>query len=129
MISYWDERNGGHLERPVKNASVKLETSNECFFNCYDINFQEMQYFLVFLVSVINHYHINRLHLFWNSFQWFSLEISSIFFFSCPRHCDQGFIVVIVYYFHIWNKKEHNIIICRVINSHMVTMYIETLYG
>ena len=25
-------------------------------------------------------------------------------FLFCPRHCDR---VVIVYYFQIWNKKEH----------------------
>ena len=49
-------------------------------------------------------------------------------FLSCPRHCDQGLIVVIVYYFQIWNKKEHNIIISRVIESHMSPMYIETPY-
>ena len=35
--------------------------------------------------------------------------------------------MVIVYYFLIWNKKEHNIIISRIINSHMGPMYIETL--
>ena len=34
--------------------------------------------------------------------------------------------VVIVYYFQIWNKKEHNIIISRAISSHMDPMYIET---
>ena len=45
------------------------------------------------------------------------------FFLSYPRHCDQELIVVIVYYFLIWNKKELNIIISRVINSHMSPMY------
>ena len=35
-----------------------------------------MQPFSKFLVSVINHYHINGLHLFWNSFEWFCLQIS-----------------------------------------------------
>ena len=34
-----------------------------------------MQFFLV--VLVINHYDINRLHLFWDSFEWFRLQISS----------------------------------------------------
>ena len=43
-------------------------------------------------------------------------------------HCDQGLIVVIVYYFQIWNKKEHNIISRKVITSHMGPMYIETFY-
>ena len=37
-------------------------------------------------------------------------------------------IAIIVYYFQIWNKKEHNIIIIRVICSHMAPMYIETPY-
>ena len=31
-----------------------------------------------------------------------------------------------VYYFQIWNKKEHNIIISRVISCHMGPMYFET---
>ena len=50
-----------------------------------------------------------------------------IFSLSCTRHCDRGLIVVIAYYFQIWNKKkEHNIIIInRVINSYMGPMYIE----
>ena len=49
-----------------------------------------------------------------------------IFFISCERHCDQWLIVVLIYYFQIWNKKEHNIIISIVISSHMGPMYIET---
>ena len=99
------------------------------FFNCYYISFQDMHSFFQFLLSVINHYHINRLHLFWDSFEWFCLQISSnakIFFLSCPRHCDRGLIVVIVYYFQIWNKKEHNNIVCRFISSHMGPIYIQT---
>ena len=36
-----------------------------------------MQSFLEFLVSVIYHYHINGLHVFWDSFEWFGLQISS----------------------------------------------------
>ena len=32
--------------------------------------------FFLFLVSIINHYLINRLHLFWDSFEWFCLQIS-----------------------------------------------------
>ena len=47
-------------------------------------------------------------------------------FLCCPRNRDQGVIVVIVYCFQIWNKKEHNIIISRIISSHMGSMYIET---
>ena len=49
-----------------------------------------------------------------------------IFFLSGPSHCDRGLIVVIVYYFQTLNKKEHNIIISRVISSQMGPMYIET---
>ena len=36
-----------------------------------------MQFFFGFLVSVINRYHINGLHLFWDSLEWFCLQISS----------------------------------------------------
>ena len=90
-----------------------------------------MQSFFEFLVSVINLYYINRLHLFLNSFGWFCLQISSdakYFFLSCSRHCDLRLIVVIVYNFQIWSKKEHIIIICRVISRHMDPMYIELPY-
>ena len=69
---------------------------------------------------------------FWlDNFEWFYFEISSeakYFFLSCLRYCDWGLIVVIVYYFQIWSKKEHHIIISRVINSHFGSMYIETPY-
>ena len=63
-----------------------------------------------------------------HSFEWFCLQISSDpkVFLSCRRLCDQGLIVVILYYFQIWNKKENDIIICRVISSHMGPIYIET---
>ena len=53
---------------------------------------------------------------FLHSYEWFSLQKSSdakYIFLSCPRHSDRGLIVVIVYYFQIWNKKEHNIINSR----------------
>ena len=49
-----------------------------------------------------------------------------IFFLTCPRHCDQGLLIVIICYFQIWNKKEISIIINRVISSHMASMYLET---
>ena len=32
--------------------------------------------------------------------------VVTIFFPSCPRHCDREVIVVIVYYFLIWNQKN-----------------------
>ena len=45
-----------------------------------------------------------------------------------PMYIEIPYIAVIVYYFQIWNKKkEHNIIISRVMNSHMGPMYIEIL--
>ena len=43
------------------------------------------------------------------SFTWFCLQIRSdakYFFLSCPRYCDWDLIVVIGYYFQIWNKKN-----------------------
>ena len=43
------------------------------------------------------------------SLQWFCFQISSnakYFFLSCPRNWDLRLIVVIVYYFKIWNKKN-----------------------
>ena len=40
----------------------------------------------------------------------------------------RSLIVVIAYYFQIWNKKEHHIIISRVISSHKGPMHIETPY-
>ena len=49
-----------------------------------------------------------------------------IFFLICPRHGDQGLIVVIVWYFITWTKTEHIIFISSVISSHMGPMYIET---
>ena len=47
-----------------------------------------------------------------------------IFSLSCPRHCDWGLTVVVVYQFQIWNKKQH-IIFRRVISRHIGLMYIE----
>ena len=48
-----------------------------------------------------------------------------IFFLFGIRHYDQALIVFMVYYFPVC-KKEHNIIISRVISSNMGPMYIET---
>ena len=59
------------------------------------------------------------------------LQISSdakYVFLSCPRQFHEGLVVFIVYYFQIWNKKELNIIICRVISSYIGPIYIETPY-
>ena len=46
------------------------------FLKCYYISFQNMQFFFVFLVSVINPDHINGLQLFWACFELFYLRIS-----------------------------------------------------
>ena len=54
------------------------------------------------------------------------LVVMQNIFLSYSRHCNQGLIVVIVYYFQIWNQKEHNIINRRIISSHMSLMYMET---
>ena len=64
----------------IWNMSCKkwARASNQSFFyNGYYISFQEMNCFFKFLVSVINYYYINGLHLFWDSFEWFCLQISS----------------------------------------------------
>ena len=37
-------------------------------------------------------------------------------------------LLIIVYYFQIWNKKEYIIIISKVFSSHMGSMYTETPY-
>ena len=53
---------------------------NVFFSNCYCISFQDMIFFMgrgEFIVLVINHYHMNGLHLFWDSFEWFCHQISS----------------------------------------------------
>ena len=65
---------------------------------------------------------LNFLQNFACSFEWVCLQIISdakYVFLCCPRHYDQGLIIVIVHYFQIWNKKEHNVIISRVISSQM----------
>ena len=52
---------------------------------------------------------------------------ATYFSLSCPRHCDSGLIVIIVCtIFKSETKKEHNIIINRVISCHVGPMHIET---
>ena len=51
-----------------------------------------------------------------------------IYFIFCPKQYDWGLTFVTVYYFHFRNKKEHILIISRLISSHIVLMYIETSY-
>ena len=50
--------------------------------------------------------------------------MQNVFFLSSSRHCDRGLKVDTLYYFQIWNKKEHNITI-----NHIIAMYIETAYS
>ena len=45
-------------------------------FICNYISFPNLQTFFEFLVSVINPYHMNGLYLFWDSFEWFCVQIS-----------------------------------------------------
>ena len=47
-------------------------------------------------------------------------------FLSCTRHCDRVLKVAIVYYFRIWNKKEHNIIISSFFQAAVASIL---LYG
>ena len=85
-----------------------------------------MQSSLEFLVSVINHNHINQLHLFWDSFECFlssNKKCLNFFSFVRPMHCYQR--LEIVYCFLIRNRTELNIFISRVISGHMGLMYIE----
>ena len=99
LIWRWDKRNGS----PVKKCIL------------WDRDIKSM-FLLIVIISVSRKCNLLGVSC---------LQISSdakIFFIFYPWHCDQGFIVVIVYYFQIWNKKEPNIICCRVISSHM---YIE----
>ena len=69
------------------------------------------------------------LHQFCENFEWLDLQISrgtKYFFFSGPNQWDWGLIVVIVYYFEIWNIKQNSVSISRVISSHIGPMNIET---
>ena len=131
MIYYWNKHNGAHLEKSYKNAFSELEISNQCFFNCYYISFQDMQLFFEFLASVMNHYHTNGLHLFLDF--WMILSANKlwrkIFFLSCPRHCYRELIVVIAYYFQIWNqKKKKHYFSESYQQSHGAHVYWDTLY-
>ena len=85
--------------RPVKNTSFEQKTSNQCFFfnYCY-ISFQEMQSFSEFFVSVINYYHINGLHLFWDTlfidYRYFFvlIYIITIFYINKPEYLKMSVI-------------------------------------
>ena len=86
-----------------------------------------MQFVFEFLVSVINHYHINGLDLFWDSFEWFCLQINNdakYFFLSMWSRINSCYSIL----FSNLKQQKTNIIISRVIRSHMGPIYIETLY-
>ena len=68
--------------RPVKNYILWAWNTKSMVFYCYYISFQKHAIFFEFLVSVINHCHINVLHLFWDSFQWLCFQISDAKYFS-----------------------------------------------
>ena len=66
----------------VKNTTIELGTSSQCLFVFFLLNFFLYQLlrcvtFFDFLVSLINHYDINGLPLFWEIFEWFYLQTSS----------------------------------------------------
>ena len=119
---------------PVKNASYELETSNQCccFFNCYYISFQDTQsYFFEFLVSVINHFHINGSRLFCDSFEWIlSLYkyLRKIFFSFLSKVLRSRINCCYKILFSNLKQKDHDIIISWVLNIHMILLYIETPY-
>ena len=99
MIYYWYNRNGGHSERPVKMHPLSKKHQIHVFFKFLLYQLPGHAMFFKFLVLIINHYHINGLHLIWDSFEWFRLQISSCvkyFLLFCLRHWDRGLIVVIV---------------------------------
>ena len=114
-----------------------------------------MQSFFEFLVSAINHYHINGLHVFWISFEWFCLQIN-----TDTKYCSfliKDIVIEVIYkalcfdvaqgrmngapnetrlwlrlnscysiLFSNLKQKEHNIIICSGFSCHMDPMYIES---
>ena len=96
---------------PCKKCILWARDIKSMFFLIVIISASKTSNLFVFLVfvSVINFYFIYGLHLFWDSFEWFCLQISTdaIFSLSYPRYCDRRLIVVIVYYFQIWNKKKN----------------------
>ena len=86
MIYYWDKRNGSYLEHVLKKCILWASDNKSMFSFLIDIISvsRTCDVFFEFLVSVINHYHSNGLHLFWDSREWFCLQIScDAKYFSC----------------------------------------------
>ena len=120
MIYYWDKCNGGHLEHILKkNVAFDLQTSNQCFFNCYNISFQDMQSFLSFLS-----------HLFCDSLGWFcpQTDNDTKYFPSLGKGILPKVHSCHSVLFSNLKQNKNTIIIRRVINSHRGSMYIETPY-
>ena len=68
-IYYWDKSNGNHLEHIrlkcfLWSRDIKYMFFFFFFLNCYYISFLDIQSFVEFLVSIINHY-INRPLAWW----------------------------------------------------------------
>ena len=134
MFYYCNKRNGDHLEHVLRKmyAMIKRHQINVVFFfYCYYISFQDRQYFLSFLSQQWIIIILKGCIYLETVLSDFFLQISrtnilQIFFFSCPRHCDRGLIVVKVCYVQIWNKNRRNI--SRVVSSHMGPIYIKIPY-
>ncbi len=97
------------------------------FFIFYYTSLQDMQFFKSFCRSNKSLSYFVYFETVLNEFVS-KLEVIQIFFLCCPRHFDRGLIVVIGYYFQIWNEKVHKIIICRVTSGRMGPIFIETQY-
>ena len=84
-----------------------------------------MQSYFEFLVSAINHYHINGLHLFSDNFEWFCLQTSSdakYFLLSCASRINSCYTI-----FKFETEKKTKLL-WVIISSHMGSIYIETHY-
>ena len=105
-----------------KNASFEPGTLNQCcyFFNCHYISFQDMQSFFEFLVSVINHYHINCIN-FVTILKDFVVQIFPLISKALWSKINNCYSILL----SNLTQKKH-IIISRFISNHMDPMYIET---
>ena len=99
-------------------------------FNWNYISFQKIKFKKKLdTVSVINHYHIDGLHLFWDRFESFCFQIrSDTDYFSSLA---QGIVITdsscnSMLFSNLKEKKVHYIIISRVITSHIGPMCVET---
>ena len=67
MIYYWDKKLKKRL--PVLEADITIKKNIDLMFLSQRIHFLEdmFQMIAIALVSVINHYYIHGLHLFWDT--------------------------------------------------------------